>query len=301
VSAADANAAGRPAAWPALAMPGSALQLALIRLLVAVHLVTVFTSPALPLLARIGGAPHPMAGTHVPRALEALLSWQHVLWIAHVGAVAAVAMALGVATRLAVGVVLVAFLITQNYWFRATVFHDDWLYFVFPLMVLLFSRCSDRLSVDALLRRKPPLAGDARAAYRWPVELIVAWFAFLYVAAGLAKLLPLRKGVLWLSGRSVQHFATEFLHDSPVYWVLGRSAFDHCILWPFTLASVATVALELGAGALPFLSKARPLLFLALLGMHASIWSLGIPGFVQIALTFSAAMLPARLFRDGRG
>lgn len=296
----DLNAADQPVTWPALAAPGSALQLALVRLLFAAHLLTVFTSPALPLLARIGGKPHPMAATSVPEALETLLSWQDVLLIAQVGAGAAVAMALGLFTRLAVGVVLIAFLITQNYWFRATVFHDDWLYFVFPLLALLFARCSDRLSIDALIARKPPLEGEARSAYRWPIEVIVGWFAFLYVAAGIAKLFPLRKGVLWLSGRSVQSFAVEFLHDSPLYWLLDGTPFDYRLLWPFTLASVATVVLELGAGALPFLDKGRPLLFLGLLGMHASIWSLGIPDFVQIALAFSVAMLPARLFRDGR-
>ena len=292
--------AARPATWPALAAEGSALQLALVRLLFAAHLVTVFTSPALPLLSRIDAKAHPMAGTSVPHSFEALLSWQDVTLIAHVGTGAAIAMALGVFTRLATGVVLVAFLITQNYWFRATVFHDDWLYFVFPLSVLLFARSNDRLAIDALLRRKPPLSGDARSAYRWPVELIVSWFAFLYVAAGLAKIFPLRKGVLWLSGRSVQAFAVEFVQDSPLYWLLDRAPFDYRVLWPFALASWATVVVELAAGALPCLGKTRPLLFLAVLGMHASIWMLGIPGFIQIALAFLPAMLPARLFRDGR-
>lgn len=298
---AEVNAQVRPpAVWAQLSQPGSALQLALVRTMVGAHLSFVLMSPALPLLARIGGAPHPMAQTSVPHAIEALLSWPQVVWIARTGAVAAVAMAIGLSTRLAIGVVLAAFLITQNYWFRATVSHDDWLYFVFPLLVLSFSRCSDRFAVDAAIRRSPALTGDARSAYRWPIELIVGWFAFLYVAAGIAKLFPLRKGILWLSGRSVQSFAVEFLHDSPLFWLLRHTPFDYRLLWPFTVASLATVMLELGAGALPLLDKRRPLLFLALLCMHASIWALGIPGFVQIGLAFLFAMVPPRAYPDAR-
>ena len=283
----------------ALARPGSALQLAVLRVLVAVHLCTVFTSPALPLLAVIGGHPHPMAGSWLPNWLEARVTWSHVLLLAQLGAGASVLLALGLFTQVAVWAVLVAFVVTQNHWFRATVFHDDWLYFVFTLLVLGFSRCADRLALDALISRRRPLEGDARAQYRWPIEAVVAWFALLYVAAGLAKLLPLRKGLLWISGRSVQWFSIEFVRDSPLFWVLGRTPFDYRILWPFTLASVATVVLELSAGALPFLGKRRVLPYCALLGMHASIWALGIPGFVQIALVFAVAMLPPTLFRDG--
>jgi hypothetical protein len=285
---------------PSLTAPGSALQLAVFRILVAAHLITVFTSPALPLLATIGGHPHPLANTMFPEALEALVTWPLVLVLAQVGTVAALCMALGLLTRVAVWVVLGCFVLTQNYWFRSTVFHDDWLYFIFPLLVLGLSRCGDRLALDALLRKRPPLEGDARATYRWPVEAIVFWFAFLYCAAGVAKLFPLRKGLLWLSGRSVQWFAIEFVLDSPIHWLLGYTPFDYRVLWPFTLASIATVILELGACSLPFLGRRRLLLYFALLGMHASIWCLGIPGFVQIASVFAVAMLPADLFRDAR-
>ena len=284
----------------ALEQPGSALQLAVLRILVAAHLLTVFTSPALPLLALIGAHPHPMADTALPSWLESRLTWPVVQVAADVGIAASLLLALGLWTRAAVWVVLVAFLITQNQWFRSTVFHDDWLYFVFPLLVLAFSRCADRLALDARFGRQQALSGRERAQYRWPIEAVVCWFALLYVAAGVAKLFPLRKGLLWISGRSVQWFAIEFVWDSPVFWLLGRAPFDYRILWPFTLASVATVVLALGAGALPFLGARRSWLYVAVLGMHASIWSLGIPGFVQIALVFAVAMVPATLFRDAR-
>lgn len=96
----------------------------------------------------------------------------------------------------------------------------------------------------------------------------------------------------------MQWFAIEFVWDSPLFWLLGHAPFDYRVLWPFPLASIATVALELGAGALPFLGPRRGWLYLLVLGMHASIWALGIPGFVQIALVFAVATLPPTLFRD---
>lgn len=280
-----------------LTAPGSARQLALFRIVAAVHLFTVFQSPALGVLAAVEAKPHPMAGTLLPGSLEALLSWSDVQLVATLGSAAAVLMALGLWTKLATCAVLGALLVTQNYWFRATVFHDDWLYFPFPLLVLLFSRCADRLSLDARLRPARPQPRARPNDHRWPVELIVLGFALQYVAAGLAKLFPLRKGLEWLSGRSVQGFAIEFVHDSPAYWLRGHSLFDYTTLWPFTLASYGTVAVELLA--LGMLSRRPRLwLWLLLLMMHASIWWLGIPGFVQIALVFGVVMLPAEAFRD---
>ena len=286
-------------AWrESLESPGSALQLAALRVVIGVHLLTVFSSPALPLLQAIGGHPHPMTGTAVPAWLEAQLSDAVVTVAASAGSVAALCMVAGLLTRVAVVVALLSFLITQHYWFRTTVFHDDWIYFVFPLLVLAFARTSDRLALDSWLKRRAPLRGAERQAYRWPVELIASWFAFLYVAAGIAKLFPLRKGIVWLSGRSVQQFAVEFLPDSPIFWLHGRSLFDYTLLWPFCLASWLTLLVELGAAAIWVLPRARPWIWCALFGMHLSIWCMGIPGFVQIALVFGVAMLPADLFRD---
>jgi hypothetical protein len=281
-----------------LGQAGSGLQLAALRIVLGVHLLTVFGSPVLALRAAIGAHPHPMTSSAIPAALEALVPPQAMPLIAGAGTLAACAMIAGLFTRPAILLALVAFLITQNYWFRSTVFHDDWLYLVFPLLTLACSDCADRLALDARLRKRPAKRGAERQAYRWPLELIVGWFAFVYVAAGVAKLFPLRKGVLWLSGRSVQQFAVEFLPDSPIFWLSGHSLFDYRLLWPFCIASWLTLLVEFSAGAMLFLPRARWLFWLALLGMHAGIWCMGIPGFVQLSLVFAVAMLPVELFRD---
>jgi len=286
-----------------LQRPGSAKHLAVVRIVIAVHLLTVFTSPAFGLLARIGAHPHPLTATWFPPGLEAAVA-ANIEWLVQLGAGLSVAMALGLGTRVVVPFLCVVFVVTQNYWFRSTLFHDDWLYFGFALLVLGFARTSDAWSLDALiLSRWRASRGEAapaidRRQYRWPVELLVLWFAFTYVAAGVAKVFPLSKGLLWLTGISAQEFAVQFVRDSPWYWILGHAPFDLTMRWPFTLAAIGTVAIELGAGLLLFTHRYRLPLMLSILALHASIWMFGIPAFPQMALALGVALIPPRWFSD---
>lgn len=287
-----------------LRQPGSAKLLAVVRVVIGVHLLTVFTSPAFPLLARIGGHPHPMTATWFGGGLEQAVA-ANIEWLVQLGAGLSIAMALGLGTRVLVPLLCVLFVITQNYWFRSTLFHDDWLYFGFPLLALGFARTSDAWSLDALIlaRWRASRGADApvvdRRQYRWPVEALVLWFAFTYVAAGVAKLFPLSKGLLWLTGISAQQFAVEFVRDSPWFWILGHAPFDLTTRWPFAIAAFGTVLVELGAGLLLFTHRYRLPLFLAILALHASIWMFGIPAFPQMALALGVALIPPRLFSDG--
>jgi hypothetical protein len=301
------SAAAAPATAPArddwltrLRAPGSARHLALVRIVFAAHVLTVLLSPAVRLMQQLGAVPQPLTHTVVPAALERWLARGAVLAVLDVGVVAALCVLLGALTRLALPVLLACFLLTQNYWYRDVNFHDDWLYLTFDLLVLCFAPCADALALDALVRRRAgrrPASRDAQA-YRWPVEAMIGWVSLLYVAAGLAKLLPLRKGLVWLTGISAQRFAQEFLADSPVHWLLRRPAFDYGVRWPFTLAAWGTVLVELGAAALLVTRRAYVPVLLGLLGMHAAIYMLGIPGFVQIALASCVLFLRPESFRD---
>jgi hypothetical protein len=277
--------------------PGSPRHLAVIRIVFAAHLATVFASPAIPLLREIGGNPHWMTATWFPAPLEAWCA-ENAVTLAHVGLAASLLMLVGLLTRPATIVVTACFLATQHYWYRSTVFHDDWLYFTFFLLVMCFARTADAWSVDASLRPRP--APDP-TAWRWPVEVMIAWFALLYVAAGVAKLFPLSKGVVWLTGTSARELAVEFVQDSPVHWLTGSSLFDYRELWPFGLASVGTVCVELSAITLVLTHRWRVPVLVAIVAMHLSIWSLGIPGFVQIALVSSVLFFPPEAFAGFQG
>ena len=283
--------AGTPragAAWCAdwlgerLSRPGSALHLALVRIAFALHALAVLTSPALPLIRRVTDRPLLLTHTMVPPGIERwLVAGDHLDLVIAVGVTAAVCVAVGAATRLMLWLLLAAFVLTQNYFFRHSLFHDDWLYFDFYLLVLCVSPCADRLAIDRLLRPAPPRAPNA---HRWPVELMIGWFALVYVGAAVAKLTPLAKGVVWLSGGSLQHFAGHFLLDSPIYWVLKRPLFDFSLRWPFCIGSIVCVVVELSAILLVVTRRWDAWVVSAIVAMHLVIALLGIPGFVQIAL-----------------
>lgn len=273
--------------------PGSAEHLALIRIALAAFIVTSFASPAVPYLLEIPAGIFPTTRTVIPLPLELFFA-RHMWMVLNVGMAAAALVALGLFTRVALPVLLVSYAISQSYYYRAITAHDDWLYFIFPLLVLCFARCNDAFSLDALIagrRGRPLAAAEDRRAYRWPVELMTLWIALLYGAAGIAKLFPLRKGLVWLDGTSAQHMAMYYLRDSPLFFVLDTTPFDYSVRWPFTVLSIGATAIELSALSLLFSRKAAVFVVPAVLSMHIGIYAFGISGFSTLLLVSSLALL----------
>ena len=279
-----------------LHLPGSPTQLAVLRIIIALHVFAVLSSPAIPLLDRIGATPYPLAHSALPDGLADLVDAHLALPLREVGLLSSLLLALGLFTRTSTVVTTVCFFVTQHYWFRRASFHDDWLYLCFDLLVLCFARSGDALALDSKLPWNRGRTLAAPQAYRWPIEAMILGFAFVYVSAGLAKLLPLRKGLLWLDGSSAQAFAGEFALDAPIRALLGTLPFDLAVRWPFMLASWATVLIELGAGLLLWTRRSYAPVFIGLVGLHAGIWMFGIPGFVQIAFVHLPLFLDPRHF-----
>lgn len=273
--------------------PGSAAHLALVRIAIAGFIITSLASPAVPYLLEIPAGMFPETRTIVPLPLE--LFFMRYMWTAlNLGMLSAVLVALGLFTRIALPVLLATYFVSQNYYYRAITAHDDWLYFIFPLLVLCFARCSDALSLDALIARRrgrPAVQARDPRAYRWPIELMTVWIALVYGAAGIAKLFPLRKGIVWLDGTSAQNMAMYYLRDSPLFFALGTTPFDYGVRWPFTVLSAGAAAIELSAFALLFWRKAAPFAVAALLSMHLGIYAFGISGFSTLLLVSSVALL----------
>jgi hypothetical protein len=106
------------------------------------------------------------------------------LWL---GAVAAVAMTLGLLTRLATAATFA--IVAYNLFLSTTHFHNTRAYLVIVLAILAVAPCGRELSMDALLRRRrglPPL--DTRAP-AWPLWLLRFECAVVYGASGTSKLL----------------------------------------------------------------------------------------------------------------
>jgi hypothetical protein len=256
-------------------------------------LVSVFASGVIPLLLAIPAELYPGTRTIFPLGFEIFAAQHLVLPLRAAGVVSSLLLALGLFTRTACWFTLAAYLITQNFYYRMLTAHDDWVYFTFFLLVLAMSPCADIWSLDSKLKKRElkPLT-----AYRWPVELMGAWLAILYTAAGIAKFFPLRKGIIWLNGHSLQGMVANEVHESAIYWILGKSLFDYQILAPFVVLGAAGALIELSAVLVLFYRGAAKWIAALIIGLHAGIGAFGITGFLTIFCIAAIAWLDPQLF-----
>jgi vitamin K-dependent gamma-carboxylase len=106
------------------------------------------------------------------------------LWLA---AVAAVAMSLGLLTRLATATTFA--IVAYNLLLSTTHFHNNRAYLVIVLGLLAVAPCGRELSLDAWLRRRRGRPALNRSAPAWPLWLLRFESAAVYGASGLSKLL----------------------------------------------------------------------------------------------------------------
>ena len=102
------------------------------------------------------------------------------------GAVAAIAMSLGLLTRPAT--VTTFAVVTYNVFLSTTHFHNNRAYLIIVLGLLAVAPCGRELSVDAWLRRRRGRPALDRSAPGWPLWLVRFECAAIYGASGLSKL-----------------------------------------------------------------------------------------------------------------
>jgi vitamin K-dependent gamma-carboxylase len=106
------------------------------------------------------------------------------LWLA---AVSAVAMSLGLLTRLATATTFA--IVAYNLFLSTTHFHNNRAYLVIVLGVLAVAPCERELSLDSWLRRRRGRAAPDPTAPAWPLWLLRFECSAIYGASGLSKLL----------------------------------------------------------------------------------------------------------------
>jgi hypothetical protein len=102
-------------------------------------------------------------------------------------AVAAVAMSLGLLTRLATATAFV--IVTYNLFLSTTHFHNNGAYLVIVLGLLAVAPCGRELSLDAWVRRRKGRPAPGLSAPAWPLWLLRFECSAIYGASGLSKLL----------------------------------------------------------------------------------------------------------------
>jgi Vitamin K-dependent gamma-carboxylase len=101
-------------------------------------------------------------------------------------AVAAVAMSLGLLTRLATATTFA--IVAYNVFLSTTHFHNNRAYLIIVLGLLAAAPCGRELSLDAWIRRRRGRPPRDRSAPAWPLWLLRFECAAVYGASGLSKL-----------------------------------------------------------------------------------------------------------------
>lgn len=283
-----------------LVQQGSATQLGCVRIVFGLYILWLLAVPGnLQVLDILD--PEPFEKVHffmLPDAISDMMIEYNAM-IIKVGIASAALMVFGLFTATSTGITAFCFIATHYTLFKLTYYHNEWPYLWLPLVVLAISRCGDKLSMDAWLygRRKKEIRNYQSNAYRWPIEVLIAFFASIYFCAGYAKLVPISNGWNWLSGVPIQWLVSTRFFDSPTYWILGKPMFDYTILWPFTLLSISAIIVELSAGLIWFTRKAYIPCLLIILSLHLGIYLLaGMPGFFQTYFIFCFVFIPTRFF-----
>lgn len=106
------------------------------------------------------------------------------LWV---GAAAAIAMSLGLLTRVATATTFA--IVAYNVFLSTTHFHNNRAYLIIVLGLLAVAPCGRELSVDAWIRRRRGRPALDLSAPGWPLWLLRFECAAIYGASGLSKLI----------------------------------------------------------------------------------------------------------------
>lgn len=279
--------------------PGSPHQLALLRITIGLQVAYAVNSSIFDLLLATGGV-HVKLSSIFPAWFDGLTR-DLVPVLRPLCTVLGLMMAIGLLTRFVLPLLSVAFIMLYGFYYLGGDAPIQWLYFWFPLVVLCFARSEHVWSIDAWLYARRaggntwPLA-DLRQ-YRWPIEFMTGWFCYIYFAAGLAKVLPINKGLLWLNGQTSKEIIYYRYLDSPFHYLLGTPFFNYAkAYWPFVALTMGAVVLELATVLLLFTRRWNLHLLAAILMMHLFLYMTGVAGFMQTAAILGIALLPPEWF-----
>jgi hypothetical protein len=217
--------------------------------------------------------------------------------------VLSVFLVLGLFTRYILPVLFTSFMLLFSFYYSRHNAPHPWIYIWFPLLILNFTKSSNALSLDRLFGLVKPLRDQTSNVYRWPMEAIAGWLAYIYVAAGLAKILPIYKGIHWLEGGTSQELMYHRFLNSIYFYLFKKPLFDYTQYhWLFSGLSLASLVVELSCILILFTNRFHRIIFIMLFIMHFFLYFTGILGFMQLALLLSISLINpvffSRLFKE---
>ena len=279
--------------------PGSPYQLAALRIACGLQILYAVNSGIFELLLAVGK--RQKVTTIFPVWFDDLTAQYLVQPLIVVCSVGAVLLTIGFLTRYVLPVLTLSFVVLYGFYYLGANAPAQWLYLWFPLVVFCFADTQAVWSVDAWLARRGrniPVGDEVR--FRWPIELCVVWFCYIYFAAGLAKVFPLFKGFAWFNGQTSKEIIYYRYLDSPFHYVFGKPFFNYAeASLFFAVITISALLLELYTLVLVFTDRRHVLVLGLLLGMHLFLYMTGVAGFAQTALVLGVSMLPKRWFPSG--
>lgn len=275
--------------------PGSAHQLAFFRIILGLQ---IFYSSGSRLF-QLSDYVATKDGTRniFPDILNQLIDSTAVPYLQMITQVLSIFLLMGLLTKYILPLLSISFLFLFSFYYALNNAPNAWLYIWFPLLLMNFTRCSDVLSLDKYFRLIKPQTNMFSNVYRWPLEVVAAWFAYIYVAAGIAKVLPLYKGLSWLQGGTIQEIMYNRFLDSNYFYVFGKPLFDYTEhYWIFGMLSVASLIIEFICIMILFTHRFHGLIITLVLGMHFFLYLNGVLGFMQLALVLSIALINPLFF-----
>jgi uncharacterized membrane protein YphA (DoxX/SURF4 family) len=201
-------------------------------------------------------------------------------------------LALGLFTRFVLPFLFISFMLLFSFYYSRHNAPHPWLYLWFPLLLLNFTKSSDALSLDKWFGIIKSSTDPSAKAYRWPIEMIAAWLAYIYVAAGVAKLLPIYKGWHWLDGGTSQDMMYHRFLYSMDFYIFKHPFFDYTEhQWIFIALSIASLCIEFFCVMIFFTRRCNAAILLLLMIMHLFLYFTGVLGFMQLALVLSISLI----------
>lgn len=275
----------------------SPYQLAALRIACGLQILYAVNSGIFDLLLAVNARQNKVA-TIFPELLDRLTADHLVHPFVIICTVGAVLLTIGLFTRIILPMLTVAFVVLYGFYYLGANAPAQWLYLWFPLVVFCFADTQAVWSVDALIakrRQRSSPTNDIR--FRWPLELCVLWFCYIYFAAGLAKLFPLFKGFSWFNGQTSKEIIYYRYLDSPFHYVFGEPFFNYAEAGVFfSVITLMALALELYAIVLVFTDKRHMLVLCSFLFMHLFLYMTGVAGFTQTALILGISLMPQHWF-----
>lgn len=270
--------------------PGSAHQLAIFRILLGLQ---IFYSSSSKIFEYVLQVPDIANNKNIfPTWINQCVDAIAVPYLQPITQILGICLALGLFTRYILPFLFISFMLLFSFYYSRHNAPHPWLYIWFPLLLLNFTKSSDALSLDKWFGIIKSSTDPSAKEYRWPMEMVAAWLAYIYVAAGVAKLVPIYKGMHWLDGGTSQDMMYHRFLYSMDFYIFKHPFFDYTQnQWIFVALSIASLCIEFFCVMIFLTRRCNTAIFIFLMIMHFFLYLTGVLGFRQLALILSISLV----------